>query len=134
MIKNHKQVWAKVNVPVDVGVKSLVESLNAFLGLQTLESCEGNKDESAWICFVFGNYWKHPWHDLANFVLDYLGPRLAQEIGDVAQITLRVTGHGHFRGELSVRPGALELTTSTLQQLATDFNGSDRKSAYSCDK
>ena len=37
----HVLTWAKVNAPVDEGVKMLVEALSAFDGLETVESCEG---------------------------------------------------------------------------------------------
>ena len=36
----HPQVWAKVNAPVDEGVRALVEALSGFKGLQTTESCQ----------------------------------------------------------------------------------------------
>lgn len=114
---SHQQVWAKVNVPVDEGVADLVAELSAFPGLQTIESCQRTPTQGAWVCFHYGAHWEHPWRDLATFVFDYLGPFLAQEIGDLANVTLRVTGCGGVQGELAVRLGGLERTIRALRQL-----------------
>lgn len=119
----HKQSWIKINAPVDDGVADLVSSLSAFPRLQTIESCQGGSDSSSWVCFCYGDYWRHPWRDLANFVLGYLGPALAHEIGDRASLTLRVTDSGLVHGEMRVRPGAMRVTISALRRLLRNSDG-----------
>ena len=51
----HKQVWAKVNAPVDEGVKKLVEAFSAFPELLTTESCQGD-GEGGEVCFWYCDY------------------------------------------------------------------------------
>lgn len=123
MKRPHRQTWVKVNVPVDERVADLVRRLNAFPRLQTIESCQGASERPAWVCFSFGDYWRHSWRDLASFVLGYLGPGLAREVGDRATVTLRVTESGLVHGELVVRPGAIQLTLRALTRLLRDFEG-----------
>jgi hypothetical protein len=52
--KPHKQVIAKVNAYVDEGIKELVEILNTLDGVCTFESCQKDKDNFAYIDFVYG--------------------------------------------------------------------------------
>jgi len=115
----HKQTWAQVNVPVDEGVSGLVTALSKFPRLQTIESCQGDNDP--WVCFRYGNYWEHPWRELADFVFGYLGPQLVHELGDRVNLVVRLTEHGDVQAELWIRPGALERTIATLKRLAQEL-------------
>ena len=118
----HRQKWVKINSAVDDKVAALINSLNAFPRLQTMESCQGAADRPAWVSFRYGNYWTNPWRELAHFVLDYLGQNLAHEIGDRADIAIRVTESGLIQGELTVRPGAIQSTIEALNRLADAYN------------
>ncbi len=115
----HKQTWAQVNVPVDEGVSGLVSALSGFPRLQTIESCQG--DSAPWVCFRYGNYWEHPWRELAEFVFGYLGPQLVNELGDRVDVVVRLTEHGDVQAELWIRHGALERTIETLERLAQEL-------------
>ena len=64
----------KVNVAVDQKIADLIEALSLFPGLQTFESCQGTKNESAIIWFYYRRYWLHPWRDISKFILGYLSP------------------------------------------------------------
>jgi hypothetical protein len=116
--KRHKQLWAKVNAPVDEQIKNLVEALSRFPKLQTIESCQGISEGSAWVCFYYGQYWLHPWRDLASFVLGFLGPRLTEELQDIVDLVVRVTTFGTFRAELTIRPGCIKAVTEILVNLS----------------
>ena len=118
MTKSHCQIWTKTNAPVDEGVRGIVSALSAFPCLETIESCEGTNDRPAWCCFRYGAYWEQPWRDLAEFVLDWLGPTLAKEVGDSANIRIQVTASGLIMGELSVRPGQARAVETCLRRLA----------------
>ncbi len=118
----HRQTWIKVNAPVDVAISDLVSTLNAFPRLQTIESCQGSANVSAWICFCYGEHWRHPWQELVDFVFGYLGPGLARQIGDAASVMVRVTESGRVQGELTVRPDAIDVTTKALKRLLRNFN------------
>ena len=117
----HRQAWVKVNAPIDVGVSALIRVLSGFPRLQTIESCEGEADCSAWVCFRYGDYWKHPWRDIADFVLGYLGPNLVRGVGDAVNLSIRVTEAGFIQAELEVRRGAMPATIKTLEKLLQEF-------------
>ena len=48
----HIEVPIKVNAYVDEGIAPLVEALNGFLGVVTLDSCEGSGDSHAYVHFA----------------------------------------------------------------------------------
>lgn len=115
----HKQTWTKVNVPVDVGIKQLIDALSAFTKLQTIESCMGDENNPAWISFLYGDYWKNPEKELSEFVVGYLGKELVSALGDRINISIQFNSVGLPQGELVVRPGAITQTIQVLKKLAT---------------
>lgn len=122
----HRQVWTKVNAPVDEGVVGLIDALSSFPGLRSIESCQG---PPAWVCFEVG---VEGWSELAALVLARFGPAL----GDLATAGIHVTGAGRARGELTVQPDALDDTVSLLHRLAAQAEaatGAYRTCACSCD-
>lgn len=114
---HHKQVFVKVNAPVDVGVAGIVSALAGFDKLETVESCEKGSNESAWVCFLYGDYWEDPWRDLVEFAFGQLAPHLIAEVGDDAGVRVQSTPGGVF-GELTVRPGAETSVECALRTLA----------------
>lgn len=124
----HTQTWAKVNVPVDKGIQGLVSALSLFRELETVESCESTGNDGAWVCFRYGAYWRHPWHDLADFVLGYMAPSLREKVGDDASVRIQATPSGQVLGELSVRPEAVSNVETALRELAQGFNVSLHRS------
>ncbi len=74
------------------------------------------------MCFHYGDHWKHPWRDLAGFVLGYLGPELARLVGDAASVAIHVTESGRVQGELIVRPGMVVVTSKAIGRLARAIN------------
>jgi hypothetical protein len=129
----HNQTWVKVNAPVDQRISGLVATLSLFPSLETVESCEGDEIKGSWICFRYGAYWEHPWHDLADFVLGYMAPRLSQIVGDDANVRIQTTPSGQVFGELSIRPEAASNVEAALRELLRDFNGDRRRSSECCD-
>ena len=117
----HRQMLVKVNGLIDVGIAELVQILNEFPGIYSIESCQGSPRISAWVCFGYGNSFGERWQPLARFVFGFLGPRLAREIGDRASLAIQVTGSGHFQAELTVRPGNMKTTINALQKLRKTF-------------
>ena len=115
MGSNHKQVWVKVNAPVDEGVADLVEALNMFPALMTTESSQGDEQSPAWVYFSFG---REHWQELAEFTLGHLGPCLSDKLGDQVRVSICVTNSGVPQGELLVRPGAVSDTVDALRALA----------------
>jgi hypothetical protein len=128
----HNQTWVKVNAPVDQGIEGLVVALSMFPSLETIESCEGTEGQGAWICFRYGAYWEHSWHDLADFVLGYLAPRLTETVGDDANLRIQTKPSGNVFGELSVRPEAISKVETALRDLARDFSVCRRHSSGYC--
>lgn len=124
---NHEQAWAKVNAQVDRGVCGIVNALGLFPTLQTFESCQGGSDAPAWVCFAFGD-WERSWRETADFVLDFLAPKLYAKVGDSVSISLRVRESGEILSDLSVRQGALETTEQILIELSHEFTSFQRRS------
>jgi hypothetical protein len=48
----HTEISVKVNAYVDAGVAPLVEALNQFPEVVTLDSCEGSADSATYVCFA----------------------------------------------------------------------------------
>ena len=129
---DHKQVWVKVNAPVDEGVVDLIHALSAFPKLETFASCQGgyprsDSDEEGMPAMVFFHYgqddFAHAHREIGEFVLGYLGPGLMKELGDLVSIGLGVKTEFVITAELTVRQGALPRTVRTIRKLARDFNG-----------
>ena len=52
---SHREVFVKVNVPVDRGIAVLVTALSSFEGIVTIGSCENdNRSGEAYVSFHFG--------------------------------------------------------------------------------
>ena len=92
-----------------------------FPSLETIESCEGTATDGAWVCFRYGAYWEHPWHDLVDFVLAFMAPSLTEKVGDDANLRIQATPSGQVFGELSVRPEAVSNVETALRELVKDF-------------
>lgn len=131
-MEGHRQAWAKVNAPVDEGVRGIVEALSAFPSLETVESCQGRETSGPWVCFRYGCYWEHPWRDLSEFVLGYMAPELTRIVGDGASVRIQVTPSGVIFGELSVRPGAASEVEAALRKLLRTFSGDLRHTSECC--
>lgn len=119
----HPQAWVKVNVHVDEGVASLVEALNGFPGLQTVESCQKGENEPVWVCFLYGSdneRRERPWQGIAEFTLGVLGTGLSQR-GVNARTAVYVTGSGLVLGEIEVRREDLPSVEKAIQHLAGEL-------------
>lgn len=112
---DHRQVWVKVNAQVDEGIATLIEALNAFSGVRTIESCEGRED-SAWVCFDRG---ETDWKGLGEFVFAIVGPPLMAEFGDRVLLTVGITDSGLYRAEMTVAKSVLTAVSEALSQLST---------------
>lgn len=118
----HEQTWVKVNTHVDAGVLGIVSALSLFPTLQTIESCQGDGEKAAWVCFSFGPYWQSSWKETAAFVLGFLAPKLFEKVGDSIRLSLRPRQCGDVLVDLTVRAGALMDTERALVEIAQDFN------------
>ena len=118
----HKQKWAKVNAPVDVGVADLVEALSRFPKLRTIESCQGSKGHPAFVFFEWGIGTEHPWRELAQFAFEKLGPALHAALGCQADIELFLAAPGRIQAKLSVRHGLVYLAAEAINKLANGAN------------
>ncbi len=123
-VDTHRQVWVKVNAHVDEGIADLIRALVSFLRLRTLESCQSTAQaRGGWVCFRYGEDQPGCCRGLANFVVGYLGPGLAREVGDLANVAVVVTTCGQAQGEIAVRSGAMARVVRTVRQLAREFGG-----------
>lgn len=116
----HKQVWIKVNAPVDEGAAELVAALNEFHAVETFESCQGDGSEPLWVCFRCGD---GCWRRTTEFAIGHLAQHLYEAVGDGAVVAVRVTSMGATMADLSVRRPALRKTIKTIRRLARESNG-----------
>ena len=109
----HEQVWVKVNTQVDAAIADIVSLLNRIDGLQTLQSCQGDKGrQGAYIYFSFGD-----WRNLCQFAFDQLGPRLREKVGEDARLSLEVVDGLPPIGKISFSAQAIPYITSTLTEV-----------------
>ena len=61
---SHKEVYIKVNAPVDEGIAPLVSALCEFKQITTYQSCQGGEGREAFVSFRIGETWE----ELGGFV------------------------------------------------------------------
>jgi len=110
----HRQTWVKVNTQVDSGIAELIQALNTFPGLRTLESCESGS-ESAWVCFDCGDC---GWRTLAECVFDLMGPKLVADYGDRVCLNLGIAENGTYRAEMTVNKSIISAVSESIKQIA----------------
>ncbi len=97
MRNGHKQVWVRVNAPVDSGVARIVELLNSIPKLQTVDSCQGIPGQKlAHVYFYYGD-----WKRISRFVFHKLRP-----IGKCASVEV-------FNGSLPLGKLSFEMKATT---------------------
>ena len=114
----HKQVPTQANVLVDEGIEDLIHALSSFGYLRTIESCQGDGETGAWVCFEYGTSWL----DLAEFVFGFFGPNLVMRVGDSAKVSVVQTPGKRVQGELAVRPGSLVEVVPAIANMAEGFD------------
>lgn len=91
--------------------------MNSFPDMETIESCQGDGGNRAWVSFKYGDYFRHPWRELAEFMLDVLGPGIKNKVGDRADVLIRVSENQRVFGELSVEQGTIQRVTKVVRGL-----------------
>ena len=109
----HKQVFAKVNAPVDEEIKMLVQALSAFPSLCTTQSCQG---PPARIWFYYGH--ERGFREMTDFVLGELGAHIKRRVFDGADVSVNLDQLGKLSCLLTVDEDVLMLTTNAIRELA----------------
>lgn len=109
----HKQIWAKVNCPVDEKIAKIVSLFNTIDGLMTLDSCEGDEIWS-YIYFKYGNY-----KTICNFVFGELMPILTNKYGEDIFLSVESADSLEPIGKISFRK---ELTNRLYTVLRSEIN------------
>lgn len=123
----HQQVWTKVNVPVDIEIKPLIDALALFPELQTVESCQKIGNGKAWVCFVYGRYWEHGWRDMANFVLGFFGSELYKLVDNTAVVQITVVSEQSIYGELTVPPEQIRFVAESIRKIAKKWRKNETR-------
>lgn len=71
----HGQRMVKVNVPVDEGIAPVVVALAEIPSVVTVDSCERDQQDQAYVLFAYGESWR----DLGSLLAD-LSPRIRREV------------------------------------------------------
>ena len=117
----HIEIPIKVNAYVDEGIAPLVEALNGFLGVVTLDSCEGSGDSHGYVHFAIrgdstGTF------SFVQHLSDALGRQLPSsseysvyiEWGDEAERPI---------GRIIVKQGCVEMLAKALKEIARAGGG-----------
>jgi hypothetical protein len=110
----HEQVWVKVNAPVDAGIAGIVSVLNSREGLATLQSCQGDVDQQAYIYFSFGQ-----WENLCRFVFGEVAPHLREYLGEDVKLEV-IASETSPIAKLSFSAEAIPMVTSALKEVVTN--------------
>lgn len=109
----HKQVWVKVNAPVDAGIAAIVELLNRVPGLRTIDSCEGIPGRKrAHVYFNYGD-----WKKMSRFAFARLGPHLAKAMDGDLIASVEVFNGSDPMGKLSFDTEATPKVASVIKKL-----------------
>jgi hypothetical protein len=110
----HRQVWVKVNAPVDSGVADIISLLSEVPQLQTIDSCQGEEDDYAFVHFYLGD-----WKTTGKFIFDFLEPAL-RKIDDT-EVSLKVFNASDPSGKIRFRAESKEEVHSALKTALTTF-------------
>lgn len=120
MNASHRQVWVKVNAPVDEGVAGLVSALSKVDGLETIESCQGSPDGSpAFVFFRLGD-----WRRCGAYLFDHLLPAIPQDLRECVTVEIRSFDRDSTIARLSVEVGAIPAVTACVGMLGSSVSPS----------
>ncbi len=117
----HKQIYVKVNTPVDEGVAELIEALSLFPKLKTSESCEEDSPGKAWVSFYYGDYWDNAWSELSDFLFGYFSPKMNNYFNDDIDIVIRATEFSGARAEIFVPQHLIDSVAKKIRELAANY-------------
>lgn len=121
----HRQTFVKVNAEVDAGIAAVVSALNEIEGLQTIESCEGERGRKpAYVYFWFGN-----WQQISTLMFCEVAPGLSGVNSDF-RVAVEVFNGSRPTGKIEFSAEAADIVASALKKVVK----SDRSSACSCGK
>ena len=110
-IAPHQQAWVKVNTLVDSGLRNLIRILSTVPHLQTIDSCQGERNGRAgWIYFCYGN-----WQQCTRFVFGVLGPALKGLEG--VSYRVEIFNGSDPMGKIGFRAEALPIVSSALKKV-----------------
>ena len=113
LVAMHPQTWVKVNAPVDVGIAEIVAVLNTVDGLETLQSCQGEKGrEDGYVYFARGG-----WRSICEFVFERIGPHLKEKVDEDATLRVDATTADMPIAKLSFRAEAADMVASALKEV-----------------
>jgi hypothetical protein len=129
-MRKHTQAFTTVNAAVDAEMVALINALSQWPRLQTTKSCQGDENETAWVCFRYGEYWNEcvyysgarAWTVLTDFVFGFLAPKLDEKLGNKVSVLIRHS-KGKLQGELIIRPCcSIEDVTKAINEIWKEDN------------
>ncbi len=110
---SHRQVFVKVNAPVDEGIAEVVGLLSQVPGLETIESCQGDP-KRAFVLFRLGG-----WNELARF-LAHITPDLIDPCESVSVSAEAFNGSVPM-GRIAFRPEAVSIVERALRRTVRTY-------------
>jgi hypothetical protein len=117
---DHRQVLVKVNAEVDAGIAEVVSILNRVEGLQTIESCQGER--GAGPAYVY--FWYGDWKNISEFVFEDLSPRLSSDVGADHSVSVEIFNGSRPTGRLQFSPEATNKVASVLNHIVSNHRSS----------
>jgi len=112
----HRQVYVKVNAPVDEGVAGLVTALSIFPNLETIESCQGEPDgHNAFVYFKCGN-----WKDCAAVIFDEIMPALDDDLRAAVSLSVEAIDQYSALAKLAVEPAKIAALVDRIQEASSE--------------
>lgn len=112
-MSEHREVPVKVNVSVDVGIAEMVQAMSDYSDrLETLESCQGDEDDDAFVFFRFPT-----WKETAHFLFDELLPRMSSDLRADVRLSMEAYDTDYALGRISMDIYAIKQMTEIVKEL-----------------
>lgn len=111
-VKRHRDVFVKVNAPVDEGIAEVVRLLSRIPGLETIESCQGDPQQRrrpAFVLFRLGG-----WAELSQF-LGLISPQLVDP-HETVSVSIEAFNGGRPIGRIAFRSEATPRVEGVLRR------------------
>ena len=112
----HQQTWVKINAHVDEGIACLVSALNNVVGLETIESCQGEPainpqgvEPVGYVYFYYGD-----WQKICHFAFNVIKSAFVGIQG--ASISVEIFNGSDPMGKISVSTPLIPKLTTALTE------------------
>ena len=118
-MKDHKQVFTKVNVKVDEGIESVISALSLFPQLSTRESCQGGDKLNANVLFEYDNTWQ----ESTKFLFEFLSPKLWEKVNNEAWLSIELYLGSIYLITIEMKPKSIKSIAKSIRAIHKEWLG-----------